>query len=90
MWGAAAVAAAEAAREEVDEETRERPVQGDLVLHFKFGLCDVLKSQGETLTIRDVKGPANIHQIRVDLLEVLPPGERDGKRLFKLVRRRMT
>jgi hypothetical protein len=87
-WAAAAAAAAEAAREDDDEEPQYRPEPGDLVQHFKFGLCDVLKGSGDTLTIRDVRGPARIHQIRVDLLTVLPPGERDGKRLFKLVRKR--
>jgi len=85
---AAAAAAAEVAREMDGQESQERPAAGDLVQHFKFGLCDVLKTNGDTLTIRDVKGSAHIHHIRIDLLTVLAPGERDGKRLFKLVRKR--
>jgi hypothetical protein len=85
-WAARAAAAAEAARDR-SEEPEYRPGSGDLVHHFAFGLCDVLKVSGNTLTIRDVKGPARIREIRIDLLKVQAPEERDGKRVYRLIRR---
>ena len=87
-WAAIAAATAEAAQEDEPEPPKERPVAGDLVHHFAFGLCDVLKASGGSLTIRDVKGPARIREIRLDVLSVLAPTEQDGKRLFRLARKR--
>ena len=87
-WAAIAAATAEAEQEEDDDEPKHRPTAGDLVHHFAFGVCDVLMSSGDSLKIRDVKGPARIREIRLDVLTVLAPTEQDGKRLFKLVRKR--
>jgi hypothetical protein len=87
-WAAIAAAAAEAARQDEREEPAYRPQPGDLVQHFAFGLCAVLKSSGDTLTIRDVRGPARIREIRIDMLEVLPPSQHEGKLLLKLARKR--
>ena len=41
----------------------------------------------ERLKIRDVDGPGRIREIRLDMLRVTGPGERDGKRVFRLERR---
>jgi hypothetical protein len=87
-WAAIAAAAAQAAQQDEREERAHRPQPGDLVQHFAFGLCDVLKSSGDTLTIRDVRGPARIREIRIDMLDVHPPSRHEGKRLFQLARKR--
>lgn len=87
-WGrAAARAASEQRVDEDDEPEIYEPERGDLVQHFAFGLCEVLIANGDRLTIRDVTGPGRIREIRVGMLIVHPPTERDGKRLFKLSRR---
>jgi hypothetical protein len=83
--GAAAAAALEAA--EPEEEEAGEPERGDLVQHFAFGVCEVLNATGDRLMIRDLSGSGRIREIRVDMLVVHPPTERDGKRLFKLTRR---
>lgn len=85
-WASAAGAAARAAAEP-EEEEEGSPEPGDLVHHFAFGLCDVLMASGESLKIRDRTGAGRIREIRIDMLKVLPPTDKDGKRLFKLVRR---
>lgn len=87
-WGQAAARAADQQRvEEEEEEEILEPERGDLVQHFAFGLCEVLIANGDRLTIRDVSGPGRIREIRIGMLIVHPPTERDGKRLFKLSRR---
>lgn len=87
-WGRAAARAADEQRLEEDEEPEVlEPERGDLVQHFAFGLCEVLIANGDRLTIRDVSGPGRIREIRIGMLIVHPPTERDGKRVFKLSRR---
>lgn len=90
-WAALAQAsAAEAAELEPDDEPDEEPMPepGDRVQHFAFGLCDVLMVSGDRLKIRDLRGPGRIREISVDVLIVEAPSVRDGKRVFKLSRRR--
>jgi hypothetical protein len=82
-----AVAAAAAAEEMEADEPRYRPERGDRVHHFAFGLCDVLTAEGDSLRIRESQGPGRVREIRIDMLTVLPPKEKDGKRVFKLIRR---
>ena len=84
-WAAAAqAAAADLAEEEVEAA---RPERGDLVRHFAFGLCEVLQDTGDRLKLRDLHGQGRIREIAVDMLEILPPTEQNGKRVFKLNRK---
>lgn len=85
-WAAAAQAAAAANAVEEDEEPK-RPQRGDLVRHFAFGLCEVLQETGDRLKLRDTHGPGRIREIAVDMLEISPPTEHNGKRTFKLSRK---
>jgi hypothetical protein len=84
-WAAAAQAAAADLAEEDEEPTR--PERGDLVRHFAFGLCEVLQDTGDRLKLRDMHGPGRIREIAVDMLEISPPTEQNGKRVFKLSRK---
>jgi hypothetical protein len=77
-WAARANAAAVAAGHDPSEEVQYRPGRGELVQHFAFGLCDVLKANGDTLTIRE---------IRIDQLQVQAPVEEGGKRVYRLMRK---
>jgi hypothetical protein len=88
-WAAIAAHTAErVATTEADEPEAElTPEPGDLVQHFAFGLCDVIAARGESLKLRDAHGPGRIREVRVDMLRVLPPRDKDGKRLFKLIRK---
>jgi hypothetical protein len=84
-WAAAAqAAAADLAEEEAEPE---RPARGDLVRHFAFGLCEVLQDTGDRLKLRDVHGSGRIREIALDMLEISPPIEQNGKRVFKLSRK---
>jgi len=85
-WAAAAQAAAANLAEEEDAEPQ-RPQRGDLVRHFAFGLCEVLQDSGDRLKLRDTHGPGRIREIAVDMLEISPPIEQNGKRVFKLSRK---
>jgi hypothetical protein len=87
-WAAQAQAAA-AARAGENEPTDEveEPERGDLVQHFAFGLCEVLSATGDRLLIRDLSRTGRVLEIRLDVLVIHPPVERDGKRLFRLSRR---
>jgi len=84
-WAAAAQAAAADLTEEDAEPAR--PERGDLVRHFAFGLCEVLQDTGDRLKLRDLHGPGRIREIAVDMLEIAPPVEQNGKRVFKLSRK---
>jgi hypothetical protein len=84
-WAAAARAVAADLAEEEDEP--QRPERGDLVRHFAFGLCEVLQDTGDRLKLRDLNGPGRIREIALDMLEIGPPVEQNGKRVFKLSRK---
>ena len=84
---AAAVSAAIAAREVVEEVDELSPEAGDLVDHFAFGLCEVVTSDGDRLKIRDAKVPGRVREVSMTMLNVLQPTESEGKRLFRLARR---
>jgi len=81
----AEVAAASEAAEE--EEGDSLPERGDLVDHFAFGLCDVIKADGDRLQIRDVKGSGRILEVVLSALKVMPPRKQGNKRCFRLQRR---
>jgi hypothetical protein len=62
------------------------PEAGDVVDHFAFGRCDVVKSDGERLHLRIPKD-GRIREIALEMLRVIPlDGEGTGRR-FKLERR---
>lgn len=84
-WAAAAQAVAAELTE--DEEEPAQPERGDLVRHFAFGLCEVLQEAGDRLKLRDLHGPGRIREIALDMLEISPAGEHNGKRVFKLSRK---
>ncbi len=84
-WAAAAHAAAADLKEEEVEPAR--PERGDLVRHFAFGLCEVLQDTGDRLKLRDMHGPGRIREIALDMLDISPPTEANGKRTFKLSRK---
>lgn len=84
-WAAVAYAAAADLTEEDHEP--ERPQRGDWVRHFAFGLCEVLQDTGDRLKLRDLHGPGRIREIAVEMLEISPPTEQGGKRVFKLSRK---
>lgn len=69
-----------------DEEADELPLQGDRIDHFVFGLCDVMVVQGERFKIREVGG-GKLREIHVGPFRLSKPVVRDGKRVFKLVKR---
>jgi hypothetical protein len=85
-WAAAAQAAAANLAVEEDAEPA-RPERGDYVRHFAFGLCEVLQDTGDRLKLRDLNGPGRIREIALDMLEISPPTEQNGKRTFKLSRK---
>src|SRR3954470_1881350 len=84
-WAAAAKAAAADLTEEEVEPAR--PERGDLVRHFAVGLCEVLQDTGDRLKLRDMHGPGRIREISLDMLDISPPTEANGKRTFKLSRK---
>lgn len=84
-WAAAAQAVAADLAEE--EEEPARPARGDLVRHFAFGLCEVLQDTGDRLKLRDLHGAGRIREIAVDMLDISPAPEHNGKRVFKLTRK---
>ena len=86
-WAAAAKAAAAQAGGAEEEVEPARPERGDLVRHFAFGLCEVLQDTGDRLKLRDVHGQGRIREIALDMLDISPPTEQNGKRTFKLSRK---
>jgi predicted DNA-binding protein with PD1-like motif len=69
-----------------EEEHSVFPEAGDVVEHFAFGKCDVLKSDGDRLYLRMHKD-GRIKEIALEMLKVTPVGEEEGKRSYKLARR---
>jgi predicted DNA-binding protein with PD1-like motif len=63
------------------------PEAGDVVDHFAFGRCDVLKSDGDRLHLK-IHKDGRIREIALEMLRVLRLPEEDGQpRRFKLERR---
>jgi hypothetical protein len=81
----AEVAAASEVAEE--EEGGLLPARGDLVDHFSFGLCEVLRVTGDRIQIRDVRGSGRIRDVVLSALTVMPPRRVNEKRCFRLQRR---
>jgi hypothetical protein len=70
------------------EEDQVYPDAGDVVEHFAFGRCDVVKSDGDRLHLRLGKD-GRIKEIALEMLRVtpLPPVEGSAGRHFKLDRK---
>lgn len=66
-----------------EEDDADEPEPGDLVEHFAFGLCEVVRVSGDQLTLRDRKS-GRIREVRHGFLKITGPVEHDGKRLFEL------
>jgi hypothetical protein len=63
------------------------PERGDIVEHFAFGRCEVVKSDGDRLHLR-VQKDGRIREIALEMLRVTPlPESEEGTRRFKLERR---
>jgi predicted DNA-binding protein with PD1-like motif len=71
----------------VDEDDQICPDPGDVVEHFAFGRCEVLKSDGDRLHVRAKDG--RIKEIALEMLKVTSLATPDGQtaKHFKLDRR---
>ena len=74
-------------RKSIDEEIYPEP--GDLLDHFTFGRCVVLRSDGDEMLVQNPSS-GRTRTIRVSALHAEEPTEEDGKRLFRLTQRRST
>jgi predicted DNA-binding protein with PD1-like motif len=68
---------------ETDQPT---PEPGDVVDHFAFGRCEVIKSDGDRLHLR-VPKDGRIREIALEMLRVIPLESEGPGRRFKLERR---
>jgi hypothetical protein len=63
------------------------PERGDIVEHFAFGSCEVVRSEGDRLHLR-VGKDGRIREIALEMLRVTPLGDSEsGAHRFKLERR---
>jgi hypothetical protein len=71
-----------------EEEDQPVPEPGDLVEHFAFGRCEVVKSEGDRLHVRLGKD-GRIKEIALEMLRVteLPPVEGAAGKHYRLDRR---
>ena len=74
---------ARSAQREVDDGVMPEP--GDVVDHFAFGRCEVLKSDGDRLHLRTKDN--RVKEIALEMLRVTPLPEEDGHRRYRLDRR---
>lgn len=70
------------------EDEQLYPEPGDIVDHFAFGRCEVIKSDGDRLHLRLGKD-GRIKEIALEMLKItlLPPEEGQTGRFFKLARK---
>jgi predicted DNA-binding protein with PD1-like motif len=76
-------------RPEVQFDDNPVPEAGDIVEHFAFGVCEVLKSEGDRLHLKVTKD-ARIREIALEMLRVTlisTDPTTDGKRRYKLDRK---
>ncbi len=63
------------------------PDVGDAVMHFHFGECTVMSSDGDRIRLRQDKD-GRVREVALAMLKIDPPTiANDGRRLFKLGRR---
>jgi predicted DNA-binding protein with PD1-like motif len=69
------------------EEEQPFPEAGDVVEHFAFGRCEVLRSDGERLHLKVAKD-GRIREIALEMLRVVPlESADDSRRRFRLERK---
>lgn len=73
-------------KREVEEVEELVPDAGDIVDHFAFGTCEVMKSEGDRLYLRMEKDQ-RIKEIALAMLRVVPLDLSSAPRLFKLERK---
>jgi len=62
------------------------PVRGDIVNHRQFGRCDVVRVDGEHISLR--KPDRRVVQLGLAILVFEPAGEQDGKAAYNVAVRR--
>ena len=63
------------------------PEVGDAVMHFHFGECTVMSSDGDRIRLRQDKD-GRVREVALTMLKIDPPTTaNDGRRLFKLGRK---
>jgi predicted DNA-binding protein with PD1-like motif len=77
------------ARPAMDESDSPVPEAGDIVEHFAFGTCEVAKSDGDRLHLRDLRvgKDGRIREIALEMLRVTRLDDVGGKPHYKLERR---
>jgi predicted DNA-binding protein with PD1-like motif len=87
-FSAPAVMPARPVRPKVEEEEQVYPDAGDIVEHFAFGRCEVVKSDGDRLHLRLGKD-GRVKEIALEMLRVTPlePEPGGAGRHFKLDRK---
>jgi hypothetical protein len=70
----------------VDEGDQPIPEAGDVVEHFAFGRCEVLKAEGDRLHLR-VGKDARVREIALEMLRVVEQPTEGPRRRFKLERK---
>jgi hypothetical protein len=73
-------------RRHVEVSEAPMPEAGDLVDHFAFGRCEVVKSDGDRLHLRLPKD-GRTKEIALEMLRVRSLDEVEGKKLFRLERK---
>lgn len=62
------------------------PEVGDAVMHFHFGECTVISSDGDRIRLRQDRD-GRVREVALAMLRIEPPTMHDGKRNFKLSRK---
>lgn len=62
------------------------PEVGDAVMHFHFGECTVISSDGDRIRLRQDRD-GRVREVALAMLRIEPPTVHDGKRNFKLSRK---
>ena len=69
------------------EDVESYPDVGDAVMHFAFGECTVLSSDGDRIRLRQDKD-GRVREVALAVLRIEPPSTgSDGTRHFKLHRK---
>ena len=68
------------------DEPETYPEVGDAVMHFHFGECTVISSDGDRIRLRQDRD-GRVREVALAMLRIEPPTMHDGKRSFKLSRK---
>jgi hypothetical protein len=69
-----------------DEPAEVYPEVGDKVIHFHFGECEVIDSDGDRIRLRQERD-GRVREVSLTMLKIEPPVDIDGKRHFELRRK---